>query len=292
VEGPFFNAESLSRYLGIHKKQVYRLLKRGVLPGSQATGKWLFKKDEIDAWVERGKSTGPTPRHDGPVLIAGEDDPLLELLCEIGEAHHGFTAGRIPASMDRALALAASDAAPMATFELTRGACRWKWPPEVTERFAADRWSVLHLGRREMGLARRPGAKKRPLESLGGAKIGLRPSGTASRTLLEHRLLRADLDPDALFAVQPVYPSHQELIRALLVGEIDVALVPHHQATRYGLASDPIAPLDLELLVANDQLERLAPLIDALASRTLKDRTRAWAGLSLKKHAELEPLSA
>jgi excisionase family DNA binding protein len=40
-----------AKYLGLHLITVYRLIKKGELPGFKVGGQWRFKKDLLDAWI-------------------------------------------------------------------------------------------------------------------------------------------------------------------------------------------------------------------------------------------------
>ena len=42
-------------YLSVDEKTIYRLAKRGELPGFKVAGTWRFKKGDIDQWIERQK---------------------------------------------------------------------------------------------------------------------------------------------------------------------------------------------------------------------------------------------
>ena len=42
-----------ARYLGLHPITIYRLVKKGELPGFKIGGQWRFKKDLLDAWIAR-----------------------------------------------------------------------------------------------------------------------------------------------------------------------------------------------------------------------------------------------
>jgi len=43
-------------YLRVTDKTVYRLAKRGALPGFKVAGAWRFKRDDIDRWIEDQKA--------------------------------------------------------------------------------------------------------------------------------------------------------------------------------------------------------------------------------------------
>lgn len=42
-------------YLSVDEKTIYRLAKRGELPGFKVAGTWRFKKSDIDQWIEQQK---------------------------------------------------------------------------------------------------------------------------------------------------------------------------------------------------------------------------------------------
>lgn len=40
-----------AEYLSVHVRTIYRLVKKGELPGRKVGGSWRFKKDALDAWL-------------------------------------------------------------------------------------------------------------------------------------------------------------------------------------------------------------------------------------------------
>ena len=40
-----------AKYLGLHLITIYRLIKKGELPGFKVGGQWRFKKDLLDVWI-------------------------------------------------------------------------------------------------------------------------------------------------------------------------------------------------------------------------------------------------
>ena len=79
------STKEVAQYLGIHEKQAYALAKRGTIPCTRVTGKWLFPKTLIDQWIEESaKLSGQSRRHvERPFLLAaGSDDLSLSILRE------------------------------------------------------------------------------------------------------------------------------------------------------------------------------------------------------------------
>jgi excisionase family DNA binding protein len=40
-----------AEYLSIHVRTIYRLVKKGEIPGRKVGGSWRFKKDALDEWL-------------------------------------------------------------------------------------------------------------------------------------------------------------------------------------------------------------------------------------------------
>ena len=77
-----FNVKELGDYLGIHEKQVYRLIKDRKIPATKVTGKWLFPKALIDEYLinsarERVCVSPNESISRNNVVIAGPKDPAL-----------------------------------------------------------------------------------------------------------------------------------------------------------------------------------------------------------------------
>ena len=80
------NTKEVAKYLGIHEKQVYALIKSKKIPSTRVTGKWVFPKKMIDEWIESNAKTGleqarqKSRRIEGALLASGSNDPILDML--------------------------------------------------------------------------------------------------------------------------------------------------------------------------------------------------------------------
>lgn len=45
----------VAAYLNVDDKTVYRLAKKGELPGFKVAGTWRFRKADIDEWIDQQK---------------------------------------------------------------------------------------------------------------------------------------------------------------------------------------------------------------------------------------------
>lgn len=79
----YLTTKELAALLRIKERKVYDLASSGQVPCSKATGKLLFPRDQIEAWIARqqsGPSVGSTEHAAGarPNVVLGSHDPLLE----------------------------------------------------------------------------------------------------------------------------------------------------------------------------------------------------------------------
>jgi excisionase family DNA binding protein len=56
MDGPALTVREVAALLNVDEKTVYRLAKHGDLPGFRVAGSWRFKRDDIDAWIEKQKT--------------------------------------------------------------------------------------------------------------------------------------------------------------------------------------------------------------------------------------------
>jgi len=52
---PAMTVRDVAGYLNVDEKTVYRLAKRGELPGFKVAGSWRFKRTDLDAWIDQQK---------------------------------------------------------------------------------------------------------------------------------------------------------------------------------------------------------------------------------------------
>lgn len=48
--------EELAAYLKVTKRTIYEWLRQHKVPAVKLVGQWRFKKDKIDAWLEKQES--------------------------------------------------------------------------------------------------------------------------------------------------------------------------------------------------------------------------------------------
>lgn len=91
------STKEVAKYLDIHEKQVYLLIKAGKIPCTRVTGKWIFPVKLIDEWIQGSAQDGLLEARkrinsiEGALLAAGSNDPVLDmLLTAIKKDHPAF----------------------------------------------------------------------------------------------------------------------------------------------------------------------------------------------------------
>ena len=76
----FLTVRELAAFLRVKERKVYALASSGEIPCSRATGKLIFPRAAVEAWLSRHSSGGQAAPRPGvrPLVFAGSHDPLLE----------------------------------------------------------------------------------------------------------------------------------------------------------------------------------------------------------------------
>ncbi len=73
--GGYLTVAEVAALLRLKQRRVYALARAGTLPSRRVTGRLLFARDEVAAWLEPAETA--TSRAAPPVLV-GSHDPLLD----------------------------------------------------------------------------------------------------------------------------------------------------------------------------------------------------------------------
>ena len=55
--------EGLSKYLDVSKSTLYKLAKKGKLPGQKVGKHWRFRQETIDKWLDGGSRPGESSQN-------------------------------------------------------------------------------------------------------------------------------------------------------------------------------------------------------------------------------------
>ena len=61
MEDQILTLREVAAYLKLAEKTAYRLASEEKLPGFKVGGSWRFKREDLDAWIEKQKDNGLFP---------------------------------------------------------------------------------------------------------------------------------------------------------------------------------------------------------------------------------------
>ncbi len=245
------NTKELAKYLGIHEKQVYALIKSKRIPSTRVTGKWVFPKKLIDEWIESnarkglGQAREKSKRIEGALLASGSNDPILDMLHTymrksypefyIFSANTGSTEGL------KALNMGHTDIAWSHLFDPESGEYNI---PFLSTYLPDVKPVVVNLFGRDLGFISAP---KNPFdirgfEDLVQKKVRLinRQKGSGTRVFLDHHLKRLKIPPSGINGYEKEVFTHFEVGLSILAKEADVGIATIAVSKLLGLSFVPI----------------------------------------------------
>ena len=281
------NTKEVARYLDINEKQVYALIKSGRMPATRVTGKWIFPKQVIDAWVESDARSGmeaarqKSGRISGALLASGSNDPVLDILQTclqkavpeffIFSANTGSMAGL------NALEKGYTDIAWSHLLDPETGEYNVPYLGRHLPRLKAV---VVNLFFRELGfLAARGNPRRiRGFGDLARPEVRFinRQAGSGTRLLLDHELGKAGISPLAIAGYGEEVFTHIEVGLAVLSGDADTGIATAAVSNILGLDFVPITRERFDMIL--DQAvffqKGVQALIDVLTGDEFRRRVR------------------
>lgn len=261
----YLTTRELAELLRIKERKVYDLASSDAVPYIRATGKLLFSRAAIEAWLA-SQACGPDfpPTEALPAVFLGSHDPLLEwairqsrcgLACSFDSSVDGLEKFSQAAGIATGLHLYQPDAGPEAGQVSAAGIrgniddAQWNLP-EIHERFGNSPVVLIHWARRLRGLLQAPDQAQQAvsLSTLGNLRIVPRQEQAGAQLLLRHLLKAVGVRAESL---QWTEPAHSESDAALAVqeGRADVAFGLKQYARQYNLGFTRIIDERFDLLV-------------------------------------------
>jgi putative molybdopterin biosynthesis protein len=245
----YLTTRELAELLRIKERKVYELVSDNVIPVSRVTGKLLFPRDIITAWLSRntefGSGQAALKVHD-PV-VAGSHDPLLEWALRESGAGLAVLSDGSSDGLKR-LAAGTAMAAGIHLPEAQGEGFNVGW---VRRHLAGQPVVVIEWARRRQGFILPRGNPRNisGLADLAGLKLIPRQEGSGSRELLD-RLLATEpaLDP-AVRLIDPPARNEADVAHAVATGRADAGLAIAAAARQYGLEFLPLAEERYDLVV-------------------------------------------
>jgi putative molybdopterin biosynthesis protein len=278
------DTREVAAYLRLKERRIYDLVRANALPHIRATGKLLFPRAQVDAWLA-AKSNAPSSqvKPGAPSIVAGSHDPLLEWAvresrCGLAILACGSSAG-LERLVDGKAMLAAMHWLDRATDEYN--------VPLVRQRLPDADIVVIEWARRTQGLVLAAGnpLKVRKLADLVArkARVIARQPEAGSHRLFAHLLERAGIAARNLRWLARPALAETDLAAAIDGGNADAGIAIEAAAHALGLAFIPLATERLDLVMhRRDYFEAPVQALLAFARSTeMREHASALRGYDL-----------
>jgi len=241
----YLTTKELAELLRIKERKVYDLAASGEVPCSRATGKLLFPRREIDAWLA-SKASPAAKTASRPLVITGSHDPLLEWA--LRESRCGL-ASYFDSSLDglERFAEGAGIATGMHLYDASTGS----WNRAAVEaRFARERVVLVEWARRARGIILPAAASAgiAGLTDLAGRKMVPRQAEAGSQVMLESLLDQLAVERQAIDWARPAR-SEVDAVLEIVEGRAEATFGLATLAAQYRLDFVPVIDERYDILV-------------------------------------------
>ena len=294
------STKEVAKYLGIHEKQVYALIKSKRIPSTRVTGKWVFPRKLIDEWIESDAKTGleqarqKSRKIEGALLASGSNDPILDMLQTylkksypefyIFSANTGSTEGL------KALNMGYTDIAWSHLLDPKSGEYNI---PFLSTYLPNLKPVVVNLFRRDLGFVV---AKKNPYRIQGfedltkkGVRFINRQKGAGTRVLLDHHLKRLKISPSQINGYEREVYTHFEVGLSILSKEADVGIATMVVSQLLGLPFIPITRENFDMLMDQSAFfgKGIQAFIEVLNSKDFRNRVEGLGNYDFKQSGKI-----
>ena len=243
----FLTTRELAELLRIKERKVYDLAASGVVPCNRATGKLLFPRAEVEAWLHETASHPPVePGERPPNVFLGSHDPLLDWALKESRAE---IASFFDGSLDGLERFANGEGIACGLHVYDCRTQSWN-THRITADFARRPVVAIEWAWRERGLIISPTLENEPsgLADLAGLRFAPRQSKAGSQHLFEQLLVQEGGVIADLRSI-PAQRSETDAALAVSEGKADAAFGLSCVARQFGLAFRPVIRERFDLLV-------------------------------------------
>jgi excisionase family DNA binding protein len=231
----FLTTREVAALLRVKERKVYDLAAAGEIPCRRVTGKLLFPKAEIEAWLSGGRSA-PVKTARAPDVVSGSHDPLLDwALRESGSGLASFFDGSLD-GLDR-LADGEAIACGMHVYEPETG--DWN-RAHVSTRLADAPVVLIEWAKRSRGLILAPGLEVTGIAGLKGRRVALRQPKAGGQILFDHLLAKAGLTRADILPTPNPARTEADAAAAVASGQADAAPGLEAMARQFRLGFAPL----------------------------------------------------
>ena len=294
------NTKEVAKYLGIHEKQVYALIKSKKIPSTRVTGKWVFPKKLIDDWIDSSAKGGleqarqKSKRIEGAFLASGSNDPILDMLHTymrksypefyIFSADIGSTDGL------KALNMGYTDIAWSHLLDPKSGQYNI---PFLSNYLPNVRPVVVNLFHRDLGfvVAHKNPLRIRGFEDLAKKEVRLinRQKGSGTRVLLDHHLRRLKISTSNINGYEREVYTHFEVGLSILSKEADVGIATVAVSKLLGLPFIPVTQECFDMILDQSTFfeKGIQAFIEILNSQEFRNRIGGLGSYDFKDSGKI-----
>ena len=290
------NTKEVARYLDIHEKQVYALIKAKRIPCTRVTGKWVFPRRLIDEWIETNARSGMAEaRHkgrkiEGALLAAGSNDPVLDFLqTDLRRSFpelYLFSTNIGSVEGLKALNLGYTD---IAWCHLYDPLTKEYNTPYLPTYVPAVRSVVVNLFYRELGftIPRGNPFKIRGFQDLAkkGVRFINRQKGSGTRLLIDQQLKERGIASEKIIGYENEVNTHFEVGLSILNGTANVGITSIAASKLLGLDFIPITRERFDMVMDQKTFfgKNAQAFIELLHSGEFRDKVQRVGGYDLKE---------
>ncbi len=238
----YMTTREVAALMRVKERKIYDLVAKGDIPFSKTTGKLLFPKDAVLAWINKDS----LPAGNIQLTISGSHDPLFETVLrqtgiDIATLWNGSTAG-----LERVVKGQAS-----ASILHIFYPADYSWNIHAVRVACAEKDVVLlHWANRSRGLVMTTSAAESvtSLSAIRPWRLSQRQAGTGAQILFDYLLAEAGLKKDQLDLGVACH-TELESVLTLLEGQADIAFGLQHFAAKYNLAFLPLVTESVDILI-------------------------------------------
>lgn len=294
------STREVAKYLSIHEKQVYALIKSKKIPSTRVTGKWVFPRKLIDEWIESNAKVGlekareKSGRIEGALLASGSNDPILDMLqTSLKESHpefYIFSANTGSTDGLKALNLGYTD---IAWSHLFDPISREYNIPFLATYLPNVNPVVINLFGRDLGFVTAP---KNPLSIRGfedltrkGVRFLNRQKGAGTRVLLDYHLKNLKISSSKISGYHKEVFTHFEVGLSILSKESDVGIATIAVSKLFGLPFIPITRERFDMILDKTTFfnKGVQAFIETLGSSEFRNRVERLGNYDFKHSGKI-----
>jgi excisionase family DNA binding protein len=294
------NTKEVAKYLGVHEKQVYSLIKSKKIPSTRVTGKWVFPRKLIDDWIESNAKIGLEKarekggRIEGALLASGSNDPILDMLqTYLKESHpefYIFSANTGSTDGLKALNMGYTDIAWSHLLDPKSGEYNI---PFLANYLPNVKPVVVNLFDRDLGFVTAP---KNPLGIRGfddltrrGVRFLNRQKGAGTRVLLDHHLKRLKISSSRISGYEKEVYTHFEVGLSILSKEADVGIATIAVSKLFGLSFIPITRESFDMILDQSTYfeKGIQAFIEILNTEQFRDKVERLSNYDFKNSGKI-----